>query len=249
MPHKRLIWFAMVVAALVVAGCLVLGEQRQIQEDDADLDPSVCVLLDEPVDAEQQARFLPLWDHRGRFSAALAALASQHGLPPEEYRAHLRITEGAAFRVGRGPDGRVVVVLRDHSGFIPGPDTQHLLLLDRHGRLLDRLSCEVSTRLTTDCFGCGCGFRTDVPEDPEGDGAQFVIRLVPKRGPVPGDGSEYQLTHAGKTETYRWGEDRAGATPSADGSQEGLCRVAIRDGKFHILFPKPDPGQVGFDPP
>jgi hypothetical protein len=46
-------------------------------------------------------------------------------------------------------------------------------------------------------------------------------------GSVSGSFSQ-QTAHEGKTHSYDWGQD---------GPKAGLCRVAIRDGKFVRLFP------------
>ncbi len=162
-----------------------------------------------------------------RLFTALSALARNHGLNPVD--AIIPGVRPDEVSIATFQDGRVVI-LRGWDHFIPGKDTQHLLLLDRKGRCLDRLSCSINARLTRMVVGSSDSFRTDVLAAPEADGAWLVIRY--SRG-VSGNFS-HQVTHEGKTHSYHWGQD---------GPKAGLCRVGIRDGKFDVLFPGPQGGR------
>jgi hypothetical protein len=169
---------------------------------------------------------------RRPFFTALHTLAQRHGwdLPSPCAEGYALLLEA---------DGRhyVVAVLRDWDGTLPGDAIQHLLLLDREGRLLDRLSCSFRARLT----GAGQDpdeFHTTVHQPAAADGAQVVIRYVPEDGNlISGDGS-HELTHQSSASRFRWDQGVPENVRSTEWYHRGLCRVAIRDGKFAVLFPK-----------
>jgi hypothetical protein len=170
-------------------------------------------------------------DHASPFFRALEALARQQGRPLKGLLADGWIEDGYAVRVQDGRHRRVVVILRSNDHIIPGADTQHLLLLDCTGHILDTLSCEISSRLTRMFVDSGT-FRTDV------DRGQLVIHYIPEvGGPIAGNWA-HAITHAGKTHRYHWDQKRPGAVPSAEWEQQGLCRVAVQGGKFVVVFPK-----------
>ena len=111
---------------------------------------------------------------------------------------------------------------------IPGEDKQHLLLFSESGRLLDELSCSISSRLTMTQWD---KFLTEAPKG-EWDGAQLALRYIPPRGEgVPGNWC-YHVTYGGKS--YRYG--------LSESVHQGLCRVAVRDGKFAVVFPNLEEG-------
>jgi hypothetical protein len=189
-------------------------------------------LLREPARNDRQ--------HKSPFFTALASLARKHGGDESDYvpEGIVRVDEGFAAAVGAG---RVAVVLRGDSGFMPGDDTQYLLLLDQEGRLLDRLSCSISNRLTRMFVESG-DFRAEVSEAPQPDGAQLVLRYVPEKGGSVSGNWSHEITHRGKTYRFHWGQfywnqGRPGAVPSVEWAAKGLCRVAVREGKFAVLFP------------
>lgn len=144
--------------------------------------------------------------------------------------------EGYAARARVGRDDYAVVVLRDTGRYrVPGKDTQALLLLGRDGRLLDAVSCVISNRLAAIFVGTHDDFRTDCYARPRGDGARLVIRYAPKEGGVEGNWS-HEVRHGSLRRVVRWGRD----VPHAQLEEKGLCRVAIRGGKFVVLFPRPE---------
>ncbi len=161
------------------------------------------------------------------FFKTLAGLARKHGLTLNDYDPTRDADEGYALRRGN----YVVVVLRGDSHFIPGDDTQMLLLFNQRGDLLDSLSCAVNNRLTRHFVNHQGGFFTDAPQPPEPDGAQLVIRYQPDGDELSGNWS-HSILHEGMNRSFAWG-------PGADWAKKGLCRVAFGEGKFAILFPKP----------
>jgi hypothetical protein len=238
--RRRFVLATAICTGLIVVGCLAIGPRRQLTEADAELDPAIRVLLETPVAFGDRPHFLTGRDNRQSFRAALTALARKHGRDPEEYLAGKGLPQACAIRLGTGRDCPLVVVLRDASGFTGGSDTQYLLLLDSEGRLLDRLSCEISNRLTFPRF---LAFRTDVLEAPEEDGAQLVIRYLPSEGGGVSGSWGHAITHAGKTYRYRWDQGRPDTVRSAEWEAKGLCRVAVEGGKLCVRFPRPEQAQ------
>jgi hypothetical protein len=176
-------------------------------------------------------------DHTSPFFIALATLGQKHGLTLKDYDPSGVADQGHAFRF----DANVVVVLRGWNHCIPGDDTQTLLLLGSDGKLLDRLSCSVNARLTRMFVDHKCGFRTFSLLRPDKDGAQLVIRFIPEDGGPP-SGWTHHIVCAGKTYFFSWNSEEPGSIRPIESWKKGLCRVAVRNGKFEVLFPTLDGG-------
>ncbi len=231
MRHRWALIAALCSLAALITAAILWHRWPPPQEQPAGgqtrTDPVLTTLLREPARNDRQ--------HKSPFFTALASLARKHGANESEYVpvGIVRVDEGFAAAVGAG---RVVVVLRGGSGFIPGEDTQYLLLLDQDGHLLDRLSCSISNRLTRMFVESG-DFRSEVPEAPAPDGAHLVLRYVPEKGGSVSGNWSHEITHRGKTYHFHWDQGRPGTVPSADWAEKGLCRVAVREGTFAVLFP------------
>jgi hypothetical protein len=104
-----------------------------------------------------------------------------------------------------------------------------MILLSHSGAFLDSLSCSIDQK--QDSSGI---FKVEVLPNPESDGTRFVIRY--SRKPWPDDW-RHQI-HYGKT-TY--GNFCTRSFPRdfsfAEWEKRGLCRVAVRNGGFAILWP------------
>jgi hypothetical protein len=167
---------------------------------------------------------------RGRtspFFTALDAVARKNGLTLNDYDPTREADEGSALRFG----DNVVVVLRGWDHCVPGGDTHSFLLLGRHGEPLDRLTCSIDSRLTRTSAGREAAFHTEVFPRPEKDGAQLVVRFITESGAAPSGNWCHFITRAGKTCCFGWPDE------GAPGGAQGLCRMAVRDGKFVVLFP------------
>jgi hypothetical protein len=139
--------------------------------------------------------------------------------------------EGArAVRVRAGGDQHVVVLLKSWTHCIPGSDTQTAILLDANGGYLDHLGCEINARLTRMDSG---RHHVVIPAEPEADGAQLVIRLdgVSARGNFA-----HSVYHGGAAQYY-WGQDDLPPDRPTTWDAKGLCRAAIRGGRFVVVFP------------
>jgi hypothetical protein len=169
--------------------------------------------------------------HKSAFFAALLSLGRKHEAKAKEY---VPAWTDRGFAV-RARGGQVVAVLREAFVCIPGSDTQYLLLLGHDGRQLDRLSCEVNSRLTHMHSGV---FRTEVPWPAEKDGAEFILRYVPEQGDRIAGNWAHEIRHGGRMYKFSWDQAEPSAVPSTRWEKEGLCRVAVREGKFVVLFPR-----------
>jgi hypothetical protein len=169
-------------------------------------------------------------DRTSPFFTALETLGRRHG---ESYLPW-GSDEGFAAEVG---GGYVVAALGGASPcIVPGEDMQHLILLDRQGRLLDRLCCSISNRLTR-MFADSGTFRTEVHARPQPDGAVAVIRYTPREGERVAGNYDHEIHRGGRIHTFSWDQNTPGCIKSAEWEAKGLCRVAVQDGKFAIVFP------------
>src|SRR5262249_50892515 len=96
---------------------------------------------------------------------------------------------------------------------------------------LDQLACEISSRLTHMDFG---HLHTVIPGKREADGAQLVIRL--DGASARGHFSHHVYHRGGKADFY-WGHGHLSQDQPTKWDIKGLCRIAIKDGKFRVLFP------------
>jgi hypothetical protein len=205
---------------------------RLLAEGLAVLNPSLRTLL------KESAKNDP--DHKSRFFTTLSTLAQKHGSSFEEYveqRPLHEVDEGYAVYIPEGGKRYIVAILRGDDNFIPGRDTQCLLLLDEEGRLLDKLSCDISNRLTRMFVDYSGIFRTEVP-DAAADGARLVIRYIPEDGSSVSGNWSHGITHAGRTHHFVWNQHFPGSISSAELDGKGLCRIAIRNDTLTVLFPK-----------
>ncbi|MCI0704760.1 MAG: hypothetical protein L0241_27195 [Planctomycetia bacterium] len=129
----------------------------------------------------------------------------------------------------------IVVVLGSSTCTVPGSDAQTFLLLDARGRLLDRLICEINSRLTRRLAG---RFYTSMHAMP----LLGQVHLVTHLDWVDPQGSSYCLHHRGVKARFFWEEESspddrfpAGKPPKLD--LEGLCCIAVQAGQFRVLFP------------
>jgi hypothetical protein len=183
-------------------------------------DPALRVMLREPAKGDPE--------HKTPFFVALSSLARKHRAKTE---GQLPAPVDGGFAVVSGT-GHVVAVLMADPRFAHRNNTQHLLLLGPDGRILDQLSCKISGHLVDPE-----DYRTDVPEEPEPDGARLVIRYAPKRaGGIAGEGA-HLISHRGKKESFGWAQDEPENYRPVEWEKRGLCRVGIQGDRFSVLFP------------
>ena len=184
-------------------------------------DPMVAALIQESA-TENDSKPSQFWD-------ALSNLA-RHRNWPDTIRWQ---RQGRAVLIP-GDEPSVVVVLYLTDSRFPGEDVQNLLLLDSHGTLQDTLSCSINNRVVF--WGNGI-FRTDVPLDTQLDGAQLIIRYVPNDGGSISGNFAHEIHQDGKAYSFHWDDDRPQSEIGNPWQDKGLCRVAIQDRKFKVLFP------------
>jgi hypothetical protein len=144
------------------------------------------------------------------------------------------ITGGSAHRIRCGSEAYTLVDLEGNWA-LEMHDARYLLLFDKSGNLLDQLVCSVlslplhrSWYLSAEPFSEPCD-----------DGTQVVIRLSRWRNSEGID--DYVIAHDGLRHKFPW----SGAVRE-DVRREGndLCRLAIADRKFKVLFPKAESGTL-----
>ena len=168
------------------------------------------------------------------FYAALSAIAQADGWERHDYDSSeiAGVVEGCAAQVDFRKESYVVVVLHWPGLAIPGPDINELMLLDRAGHRLDRVACKVSTRVTQEGT-----FRADMLKRPEKDGTQLVIRYVPTEGDKMPFNFGHIIHYRGHAYHFEWNPDTHSQANSVLWSQTGLCRIAVQNGKFKVIFP------------
>jgi hypothetical protein len=169
--------------------------------------------------------------HTTRFFTALSAVFLQNKAPLTDFEPGWGIDEGYAVSVNDGLKNYIAVVLRGWDHIIPGDDTQYLFLLGADGKILDRMSCAVNSRLTREVVAKG-SFRTALVRKRESDGTDLIVRYSPPNGESISGNWAHTIVCRGYVRSYPWNEE-----PPNDFEKKGLCRVAIREGKFVVLFP------------
>src|SRR5262249_11528583 len=117
-----------------------------------------------------------------RFFTVLAELAQKQGLEPADLttyqtgKNHVGVDSGGKFPSGKavhvksGKRQYIVVILESRAIVGHGTEVEQLILLDEGGKVLDKISCAMSTR-----YG---RLQTEVKDKPEDDKAQVIIRFT-----------------------------------------------------------------------
>jgi hypothetical protein len=124
-----------------------------------------------------------------------------------------------------------VVLLKSWSHDIPGSDYQIVLLLDNQGRYLDSVGCSMNARLSRNGRG---KLHAVIPPKPEADGAQLIVRLD---GESARGGYGHHIYHGKERLDLHWAEKKPLENQPSEWDAKGLCRIAIKDKKFQVLFP------------
>jgi hypothetical protein len=129
-------------------------------------------------------------------------------------------------------DSKLFLVLwKSWSRDIPSSDYQIVLLLDSQGRYLDSVGCAVNCRLSRNGRG---NLNVVIPPKAEQDGTQLIIRLD---GESARGNFGHRIYHGKERLHLYWGENKLPENQPSEWDAKGLCRIAIKDKQFHILFP------------
>src|SRR5262249_31688854 len=110
----------------------------------------------------------------------------------------------------------------------PAEEIQQVILMDESGQILDKIACAMSFR-----YG---RLQTDVKDKPEDDQAQIIIRVTHHSGFWH---AWHLITYQNRAYTFfPQSPPKEEIKKPTEWSQKGLCRIAIRDGKFLSVFPK-----------
>jgi hypothetical protein len=123
------------------------------------------------------------------------------------------------------------IVLTSSDADLAGEDSHRLVLMDGKGEFLDSLECSIQSQFTH-FVNHPRTFWVELCQTPQSDGAHCIFRyhpLLPRAVVV-----SVHVHHGAGVETFLW--DQSGA--SADWEKNGLCRVAVCNGGFDILWPR-----------
>jgi hypothetical protein len=198
--------------------------------DAAGSNPTVANLLEFNAEGQAPAEFV----------RCLEELSKKQGWQQQyaecKRRSILGWTQARAVSIRAGEDQYAVVLLNSGPFSIPGLELQEAILLDGQGKFLDQLACEISSRATQ----FSGQFHTVVLGNAGADGAQLVMRLdgASARGHL-----EHRIYHGGGMVKFYWGQNHVPAEQPTKWDAKGLCRLAIRGGKFKVLFPQEGDGE------
>jgi hypothetical protein len=134
----------------------------------------------------------------------------------------------------QGPTTYYVTIFRGWRLSVPGTDTQYLLLRDSKRSTLDLVTCSINNRLTQQALG---NFITEAIDSSDDNAVRFVLRYVPTNEDEYRGNWSHEGTHRGTVYSFPWNPDKPRAISAADFKSEGLCRLAIKDNKFVVVFP------------
>jgi hypothetical protein len=132
---------------------------------------------------------------------------------------HSCIEKGDALAIGNGQSRKILLVLQGDNG-----NKQMLVLLDRAGKLLDGLTCSISTPAT---------LRTDVLDTPAEDGARLVIQRIP----LARSSEEYDEENDLIFVFQSWRMNHNTDLP-VDWKKRGICRITLAGDRFLVLTPR-----------
>lgn len=171
----------------------------------------------------------------------LVELAKSQGENPDHYLTYRRkgfwcdFQEVAAAKAVQVHSKTYAVVVQTaDTESVPGIWAQQVVLLTAGGKILDKLGCDINSRLGET--------KTQIHETPEKDGAQVVVRFVARDANQWWHG-RHAIVYEGKTYTFWVDRDEHGFWhPTVNKpniwTENGLCRVKIVNDKFSVIFPK-----------
>jgi hypothetical protein len=156
----------------------------------------------------------------------------------------------ATFRSGDSPrwvedhaervEDKIVLVAKNGFVPIPGSDSRRLILMDNKGWFLDKVACWIDSRLTRG-WGRNGSFRVERCQAPQPDGAQFIFRYLPPAGERVSGQQAHAVTHGRKWQRFCWDRD----IQASEWEEKGLCRIAIGNNAFEVVWPPLDSGERG----
>jgi hypothetical protein len=188
------------------------------------LDPGLQTLLDEPAQNDPE--------HKSTFFRELRALAEKQGLNIYRFL-KVRVDEAFAVRIREDGATYVVAIVYGYCYANPIADAHYLILFNDQGKLLDRMSVTWGWTRYSDDVGKLITEGVDAPQE---DGAQIVSRYLPGMDKKALWIWDYELVHGNNISGAYSDQEKWDANQREN---RGLCRIAIRNGKFAVVFPKP----------
>jgi hypothetical protein len=199
-----------------------------LRGDEAAIPVVMDLLFDEDTDVHESAARYGLL-RTPRFKAVLDERAGFEGLT----------TLGSQVVVILGShDAKIDLALRTGASAITTirgetwPAGHQLVLMNRDGDILDTVSVSFKRSSNPEEFR----HWLSLDEDPDGD--QFVFRYAAINGEVVyGSLGRFQIRHDGRTFEFDAGANESGRPAPSEWVRRGLCRVAVRNGQFEVLWP------------
>jgi hypothetical protein len=106
-----------------------------------------------------------------------------------------------------------------------------IVSMDRDGTITDAIACTITPMATHFEFGA-------IEEQGMGvSGPQLVIRFFPSTDQGISEAGEHRITFGGQKYRFFWKQIEPDNIRSTEWLTKGLCRVALRRGKFEVLWP------------
>jgi hypothetical protein len=129
-----------------------------------------------------------------------------------------------------------IILLREWSRCRPGSDAMTLLLCDRIGAFLDSAICCASSRITRQYDFPFHNYFAELREPTGDDDSRVVIRLIREQGEFIRGNFFHSIVLRGHAYCFNWPSYHDGSGPT-EWDEKGLCRIAIREKRFEVLFP------------
>ena len=169
-----------------------------------------------------------IWSaNEGVATRAVAALAQTL---PETEQDETSITDAYAVKIGTSVGGQIALIVsanRPHVGA-----SRDIVLLSHTGRFLDTVSCSIGHKERLSGI-----FDVEVAREAKTDGAHFVVRYTLPDGKAKIHDWCHKIKYANTIYDNYCRKSFPQDIGSTEWEERGLCRIAVCDGKFAILWP------------
>jgi hypothetical protein len=149
----------------------------------------------------------------------------------------LDVSDGYAIRLVDAEKRYLVLVLDngrcERSSF--SDDSCCLVLMDDTGKYLDCVTCSIYCKLVPRFMTFSDVFHPEVLASQKGDGARFAFIYVPQ--PKWKNWGSHSINIHSNLWRFGWDQEKPANVRTAEWERQGLCRVAVCNGRFEVLWP------------